>query len=98
MNPVALAAREPADLLLLIAACLSSVARGQKQDEGAALVVADGVELGVAAASGAADTMSQGPHFAAPAQRWTWMQELSMNSRSGASSSPARIPLMGPDP
>src|SRR5690606_5474318 len=65
------------------------VARREYQDERAALVVADGMELGVAAPFGAADTIGQAPPFAPPAQRWTLMQVLSMNSRSGASSSPA---------
>src|SRR5208337_1352085 len=61
----------------------------QEQDAGPAFLVADGMELGVASAFRAADTMSQGPPFPPPAQRWTLMQELSMNNRSGASSAPA---------
>ena len=65
------------------------VSRRQEQDAGAAFRVADGVELGVAAAFRAADAMSQAPPFPPPAQRWTLMQELSMNSRSGASAPPA---------
>lgn len=66
------------------------VSGGQQEDERAALRVADGVELGVAPAFGEADTMSQGPPIPPPAQRWTLMQVLSMNNRSGASSAPAR--------
>jgi hypothetical protein len=45
------------------------VSRRQEQDAGAAFLVADGMELGVASAFRAADTMSQGPPFAPPAQR-----------------------------
>ena len=56
------------------------VARRQQEDVRAALLVADGMELGVASAFGDADTMSQGPPFAPPAVRWTLMQELSMKS------------------
>lgn len=41
----------------------------QQEDVGMALLVADGVELGVPAAFGDADTMSQGPPFAPPAVR-----------------------------
>ena len=41
----------------------------QEQDAGSPLLIADGMELGVAAAFGAADTMSQGPPFPPPAQR-----------------------------
>src|SRR3984893_10589481 len=61
----------------------------QEQDAGSTLLIADGMELGVAAAFVAADTMSQGPPFPPPAQRWTLMQLLSMNSRSGLSWVPA---------
>ena len=45
------------------------IAWRQEQDVGTAFLVADGVELGVAAAFGRADTMSQGPPFAPPAVR-----------------------------
>ena len=53
------------------------------------LRVADGMEFGVPAAFRAADTMSRGPPFPPPAQRWTLMQLLSMKSLSGASAAPA---------
>lgn len=66
------------------------VARRQHQEVGSAARVADGVELGVAAAFGEADTMGQGPPFAPPAVRWTLKHELSMNNRSGTPSTPAR--------
>jgi hypothetical protein len=62
------------------------IAGREHQDKRTTFVVADGVELGVAATLGEADTMGQGPPFAPPAQRWTLMHELSMNSRSGISS------------
>lgn len=65
------------------------IAGGQHEDVRAALLVADSVELGVAPAFGDADTMSQGPPFAAPAVRWTLMQLMSMNSFSGTPSTPA---------
>lgn len=61
---------------------------------GTTLVVADGVELGVPATFGRADTMSQGPPFAPPAVRWTLMQLLSMNSLEGTPSIPARSEKM----
>lgn len=48
---------------------IMGVSRGQEQDEGPALVVADSMELGVTAPFGAADTIGQGPPFAPPAQR-----------------------------
>src|SRR3546814_10703358 len=70
------------------------VAGGQEQDARATLLVADGMELGVAASLRAADTMSQGPPFAPPAQRWTLMQLESMNRRSGTSPAPASAPKM----
>ena len=41
----------------------------QEQDARPAFLVADGMELGVASAFRAADTMSQGPPFPPPAQR-----------------------------
>ena len=47
------------------------------------------MELGVPAAACLADTIGQGPPFAPPTVRWTLMQVLSMNSRSGTSSAPA---------
>src|SRR3546814_2142938 len=50
------------------------VARCQQQDERAAFDVADGMELGVAAAPARAATMGQGPPFAPPAVRWTLMR------------------------
>src|SRR5665647_1766916 len=61
----------------------------QEQDAGAALLVADGMELRVSSAFRAADTMSQGPPFPPPAQRWTLIQLLSINSRPGTSAAPA---------
>lgn len=45
------------------------VAGRQQEDVGTAFLVADGVELGVPASLGRADTMSQGPPFAPPAVR-----------------------------
>lgn len=45
------------------------VTRGQQEDMRPPFVVADGMELGVAASFGRADTMSQGPPFAPPAVR-----------------------------
>ena len=45
------------------------IAGRQQEDVGAAFLVADGVELGVPASLGRADTMSQGPPFAPPAVR-----------------------------
>ncbi len=75
---------KPRDLAIM------HVAGRQEQDAGAAFLVADRVELGVAPPFRAADTMSQGPPFPPPAQRWTLMQLLSMNSRSGASPAPAK--------
>ena len=45
------------------------VARRQQEDVRASFLVADGVELGVPATFGDADTMSQGPPFAPPAVR-----------------------------
>ena len=65
------------------------VAGRQEQDDRAGFRVADRVELGVASTFRAADTMSHGPPFPPPAQRWTLMQLLSMNNLSGASSAPA---------
>ena len=60
---------------------------------GAALLVAAGVELGVPAAPGRADTMSQAP-LCAPVVRWTLLQLLSMNSLDGTPSTPARSAKM----
>lgn len=65
------------------------IAGRQQEDVRAALLVADGVEFGVPATFGDADTMSQGPPFAPPAVRWTLMQLLSMKSLSGTPSTPA---------
>ena len=48
---------------------IMDVAGRQEQDAGSAFLVTDGVELGVATAFRAADTMSQGPPFPPPAQR-----------------------------
>ena len=45
------------------------IARRQQQEVRPAALVADGVELGVAAAFGEADTIGQGPPFAPPAVR-----------------------------
>lgn len=66
-----------------------NISSRQEQDAGTSFLVADGIELSVASAFRAADTMSQGPPFPPPAQRWTLMQLLSINSRSGASPAPA---------
>lgn len=74
---------EPCDLAIV------NVSGRQEQDAGSSFLVADRVELGISSAFRAADTMSQGPPFAPPAQRWTLIQLLSMNSRSGASPAPA---------
>ncbi|MEQ9662613.1 MAG: hypothetical protein RLN87_08715, partial [Parasphingopyxis sp.] len=62
------------------------ISGGYHQDERAALRIADGVDLRVPAAAGEADTIGQPPPFAPPAVRWTLMQVLSMNSRSGTPS------------
>ncbi len=60
------------------------IARCQQEDVRAAFLIADGVELGVAATFGDADTnMGQAPPFAPQAVRWTLMQYLSMKSFYG---------------
>ena len=65
------------------------IARRQQEDLWTAFLVADGVELGVPAPFGDADTMSQGPPFAPRAVRWTLIQLLSMKSLAGTPSVPA---------
>ena len=52
---------------------------GQVERQGAAMLVAYGVDFGVAASLGEADGLSRSPPFPPPAQRWTLTWDASMD-------------------
>ena len=56
---------------------------GQVERQGAAMLVAYGVDFGVAASLGEADGLSRSPPFPPPAQRWTFTWDASMDICSG---------------